>query len=158
MARTRIIIGHPAQSGSQPPFLVYLGASGSEAEAAMKADDKAHHYEIFEGPGRRKNNAAYIWPAAFPTPVVKPPAAPSRKRLVKASKELREAATTARATASALRLKADEASRAVDENPQAENAEDLVTVALNAEDEAKAAEAAVLVAEKAADEAEAALK
>lgn len=158
MARTRIIIGHPAQAGSQPPFLVYLGTSGSEAEAAMKADDKAHHYEIFEGPGRRKNNAAYILSAASPTPVVKPPAAPSRKQLVKASKELREAATTARATASALRLKADEASRAVDENPQAENAEDLVQVALNAEDEAKAAEAAALAAEKAAAEAEAALK
>ena len=158
MARTRIIIGHPAQAGSQPPFLVYLGTSGSEAEAAMKADDKAHHYEIFEGPGRRKNNAAYVSPAASPTSVVKPPAAPSRKQLVKVSKELREAATTARATASALRLKADKASRAVDDNPQAENAEDLVTLALNAEDEAKAAEAAALAAEKAADEAEAALK
>lgn len=157
MARTRIIIGHPAQAGSQPPFLVYLGTSGSEAEAAMKADDKAHHYEIFEGPGRRKNNAAYVSLAAAPV-AVKPPAAPSRKQLVKAAKELREAATTARATASAARLKADEASRAVDENPQAENAEELVTVALDAEEAAKAAEAAASAAEKAAAEAEAALK
>lgn len=57
MARTRIIIGHP--SGSQPPHLVYLGTSGSDAEAAMKADTAAHHYEIFEGPGRRKNNGSF---------------------------------------------------------------------------------------------------
>jgi hypothetical protein len=74
MARTRIIIGHPAAIGSSPPFLIYLGASGSEAEAALKADRTAHHYEIFEGPGRRKGNAAYdssVQPAA---PIVSAPA------------------------------------------------------------------------------------
>lgn len=158
MARTRIIIGHPAQSGSQPPFLVYLGTSGSEAEAAMKADDKAHHYEIFEGPGRRKNNAAFISPGIASPPALRPANAPTRKQLVKAAKDLREAATIARVSACAARLKADEASRAVDDNPQAENAEELVQVALNAEDEAKAAEAAAAAAEKAAAEAEAALK
>jgi hypothetical protein len=64
MSRTRIIIGHPAKTGSALPHLVYLGTSGSEAEAAMKADQSAHHYEIFEGPGRRKNNATFN-PAAF---------------------------------------------------------------------------------------------
>jgi len=63
MARTRIIIGHPAASGGAP-HVVYVGSSGSEAEAAMKADTAAHHYEIFEGPGRRKNNSSYIAPEA----------------------------------------------------------------------------------------------
>lgn len=68
MPRTRIIIGHPAKTGSVLPHLVYLGTSGSEAESVMKADQTAHHYEIFEGPGRRKNNATY-------NPAAKPPAA-----------------------------------------------------------------------------------
>lgn len=68
MPRTRIIIGHPAKTGSVLPHLVYLGTSGSEAESVMKADQTAHHYEIFEGPGRRKNNASY-------NPAAKSPAA-----------------------------------------------------------------------------------
>jgi hypothetical protein len=60
MPRTRIIIGHPEKSGTTPPRVIYVGTSGSEAESAMKADATAHHYEIFEGPGRRKMNATYI--------------------------------------------------------------------------------------------------
>lgn len=64
MARTRIIIGHPEKSGSTPPSVIYVGTSGSEAEAAMKADTTAHHFEIFEGPGRRKSNGSYITPEA----------------------------------------------------------------------------------------------
>lgn len=66
MARTRIIIAHPEKIGNRPPHVVYLGTSGSEADAAMKADKTAHHYEIFEGPGRRKSNASYD-PAAAPS-------------------------------------------------------------------------------------------
>lgn len=71
MARTRIIIGHPAISGSESPRLIYLGTSGSDAEAAMKADPSAHHYEIFEGPGRRKNNGSYTHTAPETEPAPK---------------------------------------------------------------------------------------
>ena len=63
-----------AQTGSQPPFVVYIGNSGSEAEAAMKADQAAHHYEVFEGPGRRKNNSSYDATAIKPG-IPQPPAA-----------------------------------------------------------------------------------
>lgn len=69
MPRTRIIIGHPAKTGSALPHLVYLGTSGSEAESVMKADQTAHHYEIFEGPGRRKNNASFNPQAKAPLAV-----------------------------------------------------------------------------------------
>lgn len=76
MARTRIIIGHPAITGSRPPHLVYLGVSGSEAEQALKADQSSHHYEIFEGPGRRKNNSTFNpsapIPSVNPVPAVTP--------------------------------------------------------------------------------------
>jgi hypothetical protein len=76
MARTRIIIGHPAITGSRPPHLVYLGVSGSESEQALKADQSSHHYEIFEGPGRRKNNSTFNPSALIPSVNPVPPVTP----------------------------------------------------------------------------------
>jgi len=56
MARTRIIIGNVNKTTTK---LLYHGPSGSAAEAAMKADTTCQSFEIFEGPGRRKNNPNY---------------------------------------------------------------------------------------------------
>lgn len=56
MARTRIIIGNVNKTTTK---LLYHGPSGSAAEATMKADTTCQSFEIFEGPGRRKNNPNY---------------------------------------------------------------------------------------------------
>lgn len=56
MARTRIIIGTVNKTTTH---LLYHGSSGSAAEAAMKANTTCQSFEIFEGPGRRKNNPNY---------------------------------------------------------------------------------------------------
>lgn len=56
MARTRIIIGNVNKTTTK---LLYHGPSGSAAEAAMKTDTTCQSFEIFEGPGRRKNNPNY---------------------------------------------------------------------------------------------------
>jgi len=56
MARTRIIIGTVNKTTTH---LLYHGPSGSDAEAAMKANTTCQSFEIFEGPGRRKNNPNY---------------------------------------------------------------------------------------------------
>lgn len=61
MARTRIIIGHTGEG----PRVIYVGSSGSESQSAMQADTSAASFEIFEGPGRRKNNPRYIPPVAM---------------------------------------------------------------------------------------------
>lgn len=53
MARTRIVIGHTADTTS----IVYQGRSGSESIAAMEQNTSAQRFEIFEGPGRFKNNS-----------------------------------------------------------------------------------------------------
>lgn len=59
MARTRIILGYPTASKATAPFLVYCGPSGSAAEAAQRENTTAHRFEIFEGPGRFKNNSRF---------------------------------------------------------------------------------------------------
>ncbi len=55
MARSRIIIGFRGLTAS----LIYLGSSGSEAEAAMTSAAHVDRFEILEGPGRRKNNPRF---------------------------------------------------------------------------------------------------
>lgn len=59
MARTRVIIGYTGRE----PRVVYVGDSGSGADAAMSADTDSERFEIFEGPGRRKHNSKFT-PAA----------------------------------------------------------------------------------------------
>lgn len=58
MPRTRIVIGFDASGPDSKPFLVYLGKSGDEVLTSMKGS-AAHHFEIFEGPGRKKNNPGF---------------------------------------------------------------------------------------------------
>ena len=82
MARTRIILGYPTASKASDPFLVYCGSSGSEAEAAQRENKTAHRFEIFEGPGRFKNNSSFAPSHAAPIEPEAPtePEAPKAKR------------------------------------------------------------------------------
>lgn len=79
MARTRIILGYPNASKASTPFLVYCGPSGGDAETAQRGNLIAHRFEIFEGPGRFKNNSRFN-PSAVPP--VAAPAAESLRPLI----------------------------------------------------------------------------
>lgn len=56
MARTRIIVGVAADRSKS---LIYLGESGSEAQAAMESNTTAARFEIFENVGRIKTNPRF---------------------------------------------------------------------------------------------------
>lgn len=68
MPRTRVVLGF--EPNSLVPKVLYAGADGDLAEKSMKeAPVHLQRFEIFEGPGRRKNNARFD-PSA-PTVTVK---------------------------------------------------------------------------------------
>lgn len=68
MARTRIILGYPSASSTSQPHVVYAGLSGAAADSAMRSSPHSLRFEIFEGPGRRKNNPAFSAAAKVPAP------------------------------------------------------------------------------------------
>jgi hypothetical protein len=60
-----VVIGFDRRGASATPALVYLGRSGSEAEAAMKADTQhACFLRVANPSGITKNNPNFVAPAA----------------------------------------------------------------------------------------------
>lgn len=87
----QIVIGFDRRGASAKPALVYLGRSGSEAEAAMKADTQHACFLRLPNPvGLMKNNPNFLAPVADEAASVEPPVVESAAAPASASPKRRE--------------------------------------------------------------------
>lgn len=87
----QVVIGFDRRGASATPALVYLGRSGSEAEAAMKADTQhACFLRVANPVGLTKNNPNFKAPVAVEAPASPPAEAAPAEPVASASPRRRE--------------------------------------------------------------------